>query len=924
MSASEHGAVEQSSVKVTMLGNGMMVITKEVRSAPVVSFWVWYRVGGRNEVTGITGVSHWAEHMMFKGTEKLKKGDIMRLLSKNGASYNATTWVDYTNYFETLPSDRYELALQIESDRMVNSRFEAEDVASERSVIISEREGGENFPGRILNEEVTALAYKVHPYHHGTIGWKSDLRVITREDLYKHYKTFYTPNNAFIVAVGDFDTAEMVGKITEYFGSIPSGEEPPTVRGVEPEQDGERRAYIERPGQAAYIEIAYHAVEASHPDMPALAVLESVLSGAGGGFGRSARMYKALVDSQLAVSAGADFTLNRDPGLFEFSAMARDGVALEQIEQAIDAVIQQVTDEPISEAELRRVIKQTKAQFVYSADSVSNQGYLLGYFEIVANDHTLADRFPSLLEQVTPEDVQRVAGQYLKKSNRTVGHFIPRPMTDEDSHKMAVAQAAAAGGHGHFYTPISELVPSDRLAFYHQPAPASLFPAEDAQELVFLSAQAATAQEQALARLDDDKIVRKVLPNGITALIYTKKDNPSVIVRAALRAGSIYETPEQAGLAGFTSSILRRGTEQYSFSELNELTDELAFSVESGSSRHLASVGGRSLREDFGTLVEVMGEMLQHATFPEQEIEKVRGNVLTGLKERENDTRGVAERKFHELAYPKGHPYHYSSSGYIETVEKISREDMVAFYKRYYRPDTTTIVIVGDIEAADALAKLQAELGGWQPDPSAGEAPSIEVTEVSKPASITREVSEVPGKTQADIVLGFPSLPRKHPDYEALMMGNYILGQLGLYGRLGQNVRDKQGLAYYCYSSLEGGFGNGSWAIRAGVNPANIEKAIAGMLEETNRILTDAPIEAEELEETKSFLTGTLPLRLETSSGIAAQLMDIELYELGSDYVQRYLQKVQAMTTEEIMAALHKHINLDSYVLAIAGTLTNE
>src|SRR5690349_17889385 len=221
--------------------NGLSLITKEARSAPVVSFWVWYRVGARDEHAGITGISHWVEHMMFKGTQALGKGQIMQMVAENGGTLNAFTSDDWTTYYETLPSDRLDLALQIEADRMINSRFDPEEVASERTVIISEREGSENEPDRMLDEDISAAAFKVHSYGNPIIGWKCDLRTMTRDDLYNHYKTYYAPNNATIVVAGDFDTADIVAKVGELFGGYPASQSIPEVRAIEPEQTGERR-----------------------------------------------------------------------------------------------------------------------------------------------------------------------------------------------------------------------------------------------------------------------------------------------------------------------------------------------------------------------------------------------------------------------------------------------------------------------------------------------------------------------------------------------------------------------------------------------------------------------------------------------------------------------------------------------------------
>jgi len=419
-----------TAVQTTRLSNGLTILTREVHSAPVTTFWVWYRVGGRNERAGITGASHWVEHMMFKGTPTLGKGEIFGLVNRNGGVNNAFTWIDYTAYFETLPADRIDLAIRIESDRMVNSLFDPAEVAAERTVIISEREGMENSPQQLLDEEVMAAAFKIHPYHHGVIGWKCDLETMSRDDLYNHYRTYYVPNNAVVVVVGDFETGALWDQLERGFGAIPPGLDPQPVHAQEPPQEGERRVVLRRPGGAHYIQVCYHVPAARHPDFFPLFVLNGVLDGVpamgtgGGSNGRSARLYRALVEKELATEVDCSFGPTLDPGVFQVTATARPGVSLSKVEKAILAELEKVARQPVRPAELEKVKRQARAQFVYAADGVANQGYWLGSLEIVAS-HTMYGEFLDRLAAVTADDVQRVAATYLVETNRTVGWFVP-------------------------------------------------------------------------------------------------------------------------------------------------------------------------------------------------------------------------------------------------------------------------------------------------------------------------------------------------------------------------------------------------------------------------------------------------------------------------------------------------------------------
>ncbi len=419
----------------TTLPNGLVVLLREVHTAPVATFWAWYRVGSRNEVPGITGISHWVEHMLFKGTPTLPKGEFSRLVNRHGGTWNGFTWKDFTAYFETLPAEHVQLGIRIESDRMVNSLFEPAEVESERTVIISEREGAENNPEYALYEELESAAYRVHAYRHAVIGYKSDLWAITRDDLYRHYRTYYVPNNAVIVAVGDFDSRELQRRIEEAFGGLPAGPAPPPVRSVEPPQEGERRVVLRRAGGAVpMLQMGFHAPAVTHPDFFPLVLVDGVLSGfkgpgvfGGEGIGtRSSRLYRALVERELAVEAGSSYRASHDPTLFEVGVTLRPGVDPARVEAAVLDELGRMAGEPVAPDELEKVMKQARAQWVYAADGVSPQAVLLGSMEIVAGPEFLGG-FWDGLSAVTPEAMRAAAARTFAAQNRTVGWYFPEP-----------------------------------------------------------------------------------------------------------------------------------------------------------------------------------------------------------------------------------------------------------------------------------------------------------------------------------------------------------------------------------------------------------------------------------------------------------------------------------------------------------------
>jgi zinc protease len=414
------------------LDNGLTVIARERRTAPIGSFWMWYRVGGRNETPGITGISHWVEHMLFKGTDLLPSGEIFRQVSAAGGSLNGFTWLDYTTYFETLPIDRVDLAFDIEADRLLNARFDPAEVESERTVIITERQGSENQPTFFLREEVSGMAFRAHPYGQGVIGFLSDLQGITRDELYDHYRTYYLPNNAVAVFVGDLDADEAVARIAARFEAAPKGDDPPGVRTVEPEPQGERRVTVRRPAPNRIVQFAYLAPPAGDPDVSALTVLDAVLSGgkpfalsgAGGTFGRSSRLYRNFVSTGLATSAGSSFALSINPFLFSVSATLAPDTDADQLEQALHDELELLRNELVDDLELARAKRQVRAQFAYGQESVTSQAYWLGSLAIVAPERE-PDAFIDEIDAVQAEDVQRVAQRYLEPNHRIVGWLMP-------------------------------------------------------------------------------------------------------------------------------------------------------------------------------------------------------------------------------------------------------------------------------------------------------------------------------------------------------------------------------------------------------------------------------------------------------------------------------------------------------------------
>jgi zinc protease len=414
------------------LDNGLKVLLKEIHTAPLISSWIWYRVGSRDEISGHTGISHWCEHMQFKGTPQFPSNLLERAVARDGGMWNAFTYFDWTTFFETMPADKIDLGLRIEADRMTNSVFEEKEVASERTVVISEREGSENEPLFLLGEAVQNAAFRTHPYHHEIIGDLPDLKSMSRADLYQHYRIFYSPKNAILSVAGDFNTNEMLANIREIYEGIPAGAIPTRLARPEPPAIGEHRLAVEGPGETCYLDISYHAPAANDPNFFPVTVLDSLLAGpsslnmfgGGGTSNKTSRLYQALVEKEFAVSVNGGLAATTDPFLYTIVITVHPNRKPEEALAAFDNEIKHIQDKRVPITEIARAIKQARALFAYGSENITNQAFWLGHAEMFAG----YDWFLTYLEnlaKVTPADLQKAAQKYFRPQNRVVGTYVP-------------------------------------------------------------------------------------------------------------------------------------------------------------------------------------------------------------------------------------------------------------------------------------------------------------------------------------------------------------------------------------------------------------------------------------------------------------------------------------------------------------------
>ncbi len=886
-----------------MRSNGMEILLREDHAAPVVSFLVLYRVGSRNEAVGHTGSTHMLEHMMFKGTPEMnrdKGNQIAAVLERVGADFNATTWYDRTNYYETVPSDQLELAIRIEADRMRNAYIADEDRQSEMTVVRNELERGENDPTNVLDILSHATAYREHPYHHPTIGWETDVEGVPTDRLKEFYDTFYWPDNATVVVAGDFTTDEALALVDRHFGAIPRAPRAlPEVYTREPEQQGERRFVVQRTGSDGIVALNFRTPESAHEDTAALAVAQAML-----GSGRSSRLYRALVDTQLASDVVVGAEQFRDPGLFQVFAFINPDVPHRTVERVTLDELQKLRSSLASDAEVEKAKRLVRARMIYSREGATNYGYELS--EAVSSvDWEWFFDFPEAIDRVTAEDVRRVMRAYFRRSQLTAGWFIPTRIADDEDDLDDRPEPAAVDGVG------GPTVWSE--------APAEPEPEPDAARTVLPLPPAHTAiPAGGVARPFAERVTRVSLESGAVVLVLEHHADATVAMRAQMRAGSFY-SPENPVLPDVVARMLRRGTARRSAFRFAEDLESLGAQVGASAGAFTVDVRAHALSQDAEEVLDAIAEMLRAPAFPAAELEKVKVEVAAEIRQQQDSTSARAFERLTQLVLPPEHPfYEPTAADLLSALERIAVDDVRRFYESHYNGASLTLAVVGDVDAAAVVEAARRRFGDWS-----GPRPADVIVERTKPREATREVVLMADKANADVVIGQAgTLARHDPDYFAALVGNAALGQSTLSSRLGMRVRDREGLTYGISSRYYGAsLVDGLWMATVTVQASNIEQAIASTIDELARALRDG-ITDDEVDAYKSSFTGTFKVGLATNAGVAARLVEAELYGFGPAYLDDFPRLVDAVTPDDVNAALRRHLDLERLTIVIAGEVS--
>jgi zinc protease len=860
------------------LGNGLRILLFPDNSKPTVTVNVTYLVGSRHEGYGETGMAHLLEHMMFKGT--MKHGEILGELTSRGAQSNGSTDFDRTNYFETLPAGDENLrwAIDMEADRMVNSRVSRQDLDSEMTVVRNEFENRENSPPGILEERVFSTAYLWHAYGHSPIGSRSDIEHVPIENLQAFYHKYYQPDNAILLVAGKFDPDKTLAWINDAFGKIPKPTRvlSPTYT-VEPTQDGEREVVLRRVGDEQWLMMAYHIPAGAHPDAAPLEVLQGIMADQPAG-----RLYKALVDSKKAVSVVAENDQMHDPGLFMFNARLRKDGNLEDAEKTTLSVIDGVIKEAPSKEEVDRARARILKEIELFLNNSASLGIQLSEWEGMG-DWRLLFQFRDRIEKVTPEDVERVAKQYFVASNRTVGRFIPEasPVRAEIPANPDV-EASLKDYKGKAAVEAGE-------AF--DPSPANV----------------------------EARAQRITLPGGLKLVLLPKKTRGGTVNAILdLHFGDEKSAFGKTAIGQMAGMLLIRGTQKHNRQQIQDELDRLKARVNVSGSSTGATANIDTVRASFPDALRLAAEILRQPVFPESEFEQIKQANLARIETSRTDPQQIALNQLyrHLAPYPVGDPRAVlSPEENLEAMRKVTLDEVKKFYADFYGASNAELAIVGDFDR-DQIQKLVVELfGDWK-----SPAPYKRVTQSWQKLETVSQTIETPDKTNATFVLGNTlAMSQDDPDYPTMVIVNTLTGG-DPKSRLWLRVREKEGLSYGVQTAFAAGEQD-QYARLLGLAicaPQNALKVESAFKDELSKIVRDG-FTAEEIETAKKALLEQQQLGRSQDSTLARTLATQAHYGWTMKRTEEHEKFIAALTPQQVNAAAKKYIDPAAFSVYKAG-----
>jgi zinc protease len=895
---------EEGKIYKHQLKNGLTILTMERHIAPLIYHQLTYRVGSRNEQLGITGISHVVEHLMFKGTKKYGKGEASKTISTNSGIFNAFTANDMTSYYEYLPANKIEVALDIESDRMQNATFDPEEFKSEIEVIIQERRmRSESGASGIMREVFNSLVFTSHPNRDPIIGWPTDLRNMTRDEAYTYYKKYYTPNNAFLVLIGDFETDEIIKKVEKYYGKIPKGPEVKDVK-VHQEKQNVRKTLTLRhaDNSESSMRMAFIVPTFQSEDAPALRVGGMILCEKS----RDARLYKKLVEKhQISSSVAGGFGMTKDPTFFSISTTAKPDSSLDKIEQLIWDEIKVMQSEPVSDHELQKVKNRYKFNQVTSYVKNADIGSRISRYETFFG-WEFQKEFDNRIMNVTKEDILRVFKTYFTDEQVSIAYSLPK-------EGVKKGKKANSGEESEEKSDSEDYHFSDQDKFYFQPPIEAL---EIINNLEPLYVEEDIIKPKPIAHL----IKTMRLKNGVK--IHTVENHlvPTVSVVGMIETGYIPENLEgkQPGIANFLPDLMNRGSQKMNYTELSERMAFVPFTFAVSGSYKGFYFQGNSLIDDADEMFKTGYDLVTLPAMLDEEMSKLKPRHINGAKNRFKKT-GI--KAFYEMfnTIMGDHPItKYNSTE--ESIKSITKDDLINLHKKYFRPENLTILMIGDMTPEQMRDLADKYFGEWKND-----SPAFEIIQTPKIRELNDKIVKVfPEKEYKECTINIGFAPTNEVllnESEALAVMNYILASSALTSRMGIELRDKQGLIYGIKSELWSTSDNfGYWKFNTKTGPHNTQKVIKGIFSEIKKFFEHG-ITDEELITAKNRQLGLLPFHVETPDDVAQIVFDSIKENKPFDYFDKKADRIKAVTKEDVMRVAKKYLTTDKFMIVVDGPI---
>ncbi|WP_372367273.1 M16 family metallopeptidase [Candidatus Uabimicrobium sp. HlEnr_7] len=867
-----NNSYEILNIQETSLENGLKVLVLPRHYLPIVTVMLVYRVGGVNTWNGKTGIAHFLEHMMFKGTQKYPKGSIDLITQKLGGHNNAYTTCDYTCYYFMLAADRWQYALEIEADRMKNCLLSEKDFLSEKKVILEELTTSQDNPIEFLDQEVEVMSFHRHSYRNPILGWREDIENLTLKELREFYEHYYAPNNAVAIIVGDTTMKKVSRAVKQNFKDIPPITLKKENRIVEPPQKCQRRTQIISEVQLARFEIAFPTCRVGSKDDYTLDIIDTILT-----TGKTSRLYRRLVTEEQLLQMIISLNDSRkDPGLFRIVGEAHPGACEATIEKIMFSEIDKLKKRPVSSYELTKAKNIIIAEFIGQRETNYELAEKIAQFEMMSSYKEI-DKLIEKVESVTTEDIHEICQKYLNVHQSTIGWSRPKKKKKFQGKKEKPLSLRGMR------------IPKTIGPIYQSKKPYK--------------------NTNILKR----PIHEKRLENGLTILFMENHNLPNFSMSLHVKGGYLYEDPKKAGVAHLMGRLLSEGTRKYSMYKLACTCEFLGAGFKTSST----FLETRGFVRDFPKLCDITADIVQYPNLDADLLQTHKQKVITSLLSFQDNTSYQARKHFMKLIYAN-HPYARSPYGTLETINDITRNDITKMHKKYFVPNNTVIALVGNMDKDSVFGEIDSHLGKWAAHDITFN--SLPVLKHKRKAS----TKLIPlDKKQVNVYWGHLGIKRSNPDYYTLLVLDHILGMgSGFTDRLSKKVRDDLGLVYNIWASItsSAAIQPGAFSAFFATDPRNYQKAI-DVIKKEIKDMQKGKITKEEINNAKAYLTGSFIFSFETNSYLTDYLISAYRLQLGFDYVRRFKEKVEKVTQDDLVRVANEYLFPDKAITVVAGAV---